>query len=46
MPSVEDEKTLYELSNLCKTIVERSNVYDSKGSVKGLARELVRKYEK
>lgn len=46
MPSVEDEKTLYELSNLCKTIVEKANVYDSKGSVKGLARELVRKYEK
>lgn len=46
MPSVEDEKTLYELSNLCKTIVENSNVYDSKGTVKVLARELVRKYEK
>lgn len=46
MPSVEDEKTLYELSNLCKTIVEKANVYDSKGTVKGLARELVRKYEK
>ena len=46
MPSVEDEKTLYELSNLCKTIVENANVYDSKGTVKGLAKELVRKYEK
>lgn len=46
MPSVEDEKTLYELSNLCKTIVENANVYDSKGSVKGLAKELVKKYEK
>lgn len=46
MPSVEDEKTLYELSDLCKTIVEKSNVYDSKGTVKGLARELVRKYER
>lgn len=46
MPSVEEEKTLYELSDLCKTIVEKSNVYDSKGTVKGLARELVRKYEK
>ena len=34
MPSVEDEKTLYELSNLCKTIVEKSNVYDSRGTVK------------
>lgn len=46
MPSVEDEKTLYELSNLCKIIVEKANVYDSKGTVKGLARELVRNYEK
>lgn len=46
MPSVEDEKTLYELSNLCKTIVENANVYDSKGTVKGLAKELVRKYGK
>lgn len=46
MPSVEDEKTLYELSNLCKTIVEKSDVYYSKGTVKGLAKELVRKYEK
>lgn len=46
MPSVEDEKTLYELSALCKTIVEKSSVYDSKGSVKGLAKELVRKYER
>lgn len=46
MPSVEEEKTLYELSDLCKTIVEKSNVYDSKGTVKGLARELVRKYER
>lgn len=46
MPSVEDEKTLYELSDLCKTIVENSNVYDSKGTVKGLAKKLVRKYER
>lgn len=46
MPSVEEEKTLYELSDLCKIIVEKSNVYDSKGTVKGLARELVRKYER
>lgn len=46
MPSVEDEKTLYELRNLCKIIVEKANVYDSKGTVKGLAKELVRKYEK
>ena len=46
MPSVEEEKTLYELSDLCKAIVEKSNVYDSKGTVKGLARELVRKYER
>lgn len=46
MPSMEDEKILYELSNLCKIIVENANVYDSKGTVKELARELVKKYEK
>lgn len=46
MPSVEEEKTLYELSTLCKMIVENANVYDSKGAVKELARELVKKYEK
>lgn len=46
MPSVEDEKTLYELSDLCKIIVEKSNVYDSKGSVKEMAKKLVRRYEK
>lgn len=46
MPSVEDEKTLYELRNLCKTIVENANVFDSKGTVKGLAKEVVRKYGK
>ena len=46
MPSMEDEKILYELSNLCKMIVENANVYDSKGTVKELARELVKKYEK
>ena len=46
MPSVEEEKTLYELSTLCKMIVENANVYDSKGTVKELARQLVKKYEK
>lgn len=46
MPSVEEEKTLYELSKLCKMIVENTNVYDLKGAVKELARELVKKYEK
>jgi hypothetical protein len=46
MPSTEDEKILYELSDLCKTIVEQCNVSEAKGSIKGLAKELVRKYEK
>ena len=46
MPSMEDEKTLYELSNLCKAIVEECNVFEAKGSINGLAKELVRKYEK
>lgn len=46
MPSMEDEKTLYELSNLCKIMVEECSVSEAKGSIKGLAKELVRKYEK
>lgn len=46
MPSVEEEKTLYELSTLCKMIVENANVYDSKGTVKELARQLVKKVGK
>lgn len=46
MPSMEEEKTLYELSNLCKIIVEECNVSEAKGSINGLAKELVRKYEK
>lgn len=45
MPSTEDEKTLYELSNLCKVIVEQCKVSEAKGSIKGLAKELVRRYE-
>lgn len=46
MPSMEEEKTLYDLSNLCKVIVEQCNVSEAKGSINGLAKELVRKYEK
>lgn len=46
MPSMENEKTLYELSNLCKVMVEKCSVCEAKGSIKGLAKELVRKYEK
>lgn len=46
MPSMEDEKTLFELSNLCKMMVKQCNVSEAKGSIKGLAKELVRKYEK
>lgn len=46
MPSMEDEKILYELSNLCKVMVEQCNVSEAKGSINGLAKELVRKYEK
>ena len=46
MPSVEEEKTLYELSDLCKRIVEQCNVSEAKGSIQELAKELVRKYEK
>jgi len=43
---VEDEKTLYKLSDLCKRIVEQCNVCEAKGSIQELAKELVRKYEK
>lgn len=46
MPSMEDEKTLYELSNLCKTMAKQCSVCEAKGSIKGLAKELVRRYEK
>ncbi len=46
MPSMEEEKTLYDLSNLCKIIVEQCNVSEAKGSINGLAKELVKKYEK
>ena len=45
MPSTEDEKTLHELSDLCKVIVEQCKVSEAKGSIKGLAKELVRRYE-
>ena len=46
MPSMEDEKNLTELSKLCKTIVENSNVYEAKGSINGLAKVLVKKNER
>ncbi len=46
MPSMEDEKTLYELSEVCKKIVEHVNVSEAKGSVDGLAKTLVKKYER
>ena len=46
MPSMEDEKTLYELGKICKIIVEQFNVSEAKGSIQGLARKLVKKYEK
>lgn len=46
MPSIEDEKTLYELSNLCKTIVEQSHVSEAKGSIEGLAKDMVKRYGK
>ena len=46
MPSMEDEKILYELSELCKKIIEHANVSDAKGSIDGLAKTLVKKYER
>lgn len=46
MPSMEDEKTLVQLSNLCKFIVEECNVSDAKGSINELAKVLIKKYEK
>lgn len=46
MPSMEDEQTLAHLSNLCKTIVKDSSVCEAKGSIDGLAKTLVKKYEK
>lgn len=46
MPSMENEKSLNDLSELCKFIVEKCDVYDAKGSINGLAKVLVKKYEK
>lgn len=46
MPSMEDEQTLNQLSSLCKSIVETSDVYEAKGSISGLAKTLVKKYDK
>ena len=43
MPSMEDEQTLFQLSNLCKTITEECEVSEAKGSVSGLAKVLVKK---
>ena len=43
MPSMEDEQTLFQLSNLCKTITEECEVSEAKGSVNGLAKVLVKR---
>lgn len=45
MPSMEDEKTLVQLSELCKLIAEECNVSEAKGSINELAKVLVRKHE-
>lgn len=45
MPSMEDEKTLVQLSELCKIIAEECNVSEAKGSINELAKVLVRKHE-
>lgn len=46
MPSMETEKTLNDLSELCKIIVEQCNVSEAKGSIKELPKVLLKKYEK
>ena len=46
MPSIETEENLSKLSTLCKKIVEQGAVSEAKGSINGLARELVKKYER
>ena len=46
MPSIETEENLNKLSALCKKIVEQGTVSEAKGSINGLARELVKKYER
>lgn len=43
MPSMEDEQTLFQLSNLCKIIAEECEVSEAKGSINGLANVLVKK---
>ncbi len=46
MPSIESEEILDDLSKLCKKIVETGAVSEAKGSINGLALELVKKYER
>ena len=46
MPSMEDEMILMRLSNLCKQISTKCNVFEAKGSVNDLAKILVKRYEK
>lgn len=46
MPSMENEKNLKELSELCKKIVEECNVCEARGSLDGIGKALIRKYEK
>ncbi len=46
MPSMENEKILFDLSDVCKKIVNHCSVSEAKGGINDLARELVKKYEK
>ncbi len=46
MPSMESEKSLTDLSSLCHKIVDQCDVYDARGSICHLGKELVKKYER
>lgn len=46
MPSMENQIILNDLGNLCKTMVEQCSVCEAKGSIEGLAKLLVKKYER
>ena len=45
MPSIENENNLNDLGNLCQNLIQNCNVYEAKGSVKDVAKALVKKYE-
>lgn len=46
MPSMETEENMKKLDSLCKKIVDQTEVFEAKGSIKYLAKKLVKRDEK